>query len=214
MSSRSATGIRSVSYTHLTLPTKIKERWAKVKKIVHDDALNADIDLFLRVLEPVEKMVRLFDGMKGVYIGVAYEALLQYETMLSNPIEGLAEADRVKILEVYKARWKYLHKPIYTAAMMLHQAFCRQHFDKSQRDELEAVFKKLSTPHAEYTPEEVPAASLQKKWTRKKSRLRVGSAHVATRILATTRVPSDSTAPRHRANHRSLRAARAPHQRR
>ena len=58
-------------------PTKIKERWAKVKKIVHDDALNADIDLFLRVLEPVEKMVRLFDGMKGVYIGVAYEALLQ-----------------------------------------------------------------------------------------------------------------------------------------
>ena len=134
-------------------PTKIKERWAKVKKIVHDDALNADIDLFLRVLEPVEKMVRLFDGMKGVYIGVAYEALLQYETMLSNPIEGLADADRVKILEVYKARWKYLHKPIYTAAMMLHQAFCRQKYDKSQRDELEAVFKKLSTPHAEYTPE-------------------------------------------------------------
>ena len=73
-------------------PAKIKERWAKVKKIVHDDALNADIDLFLRVLEPVEKMVRLFDGMKGVYIGVAYEALLQYETMLSNPIEGLADA--------------------------------------------------------------------------------------------------------------------------
>ena len=39
-------------------PAKIKERWAKVKKIVHDDALNADIDLFLRVLEPVEKTAR------------------------------------------------------------------------------------------------------------------------------------------------------------
>ena len=36
--------------------------------------------------------------------------------------------------------------------MMEHQALCRQKFDKPQRDELEAVFKKLSTPLTEYAP--------------------------------------------------------------
>ena len=133
----------------------VKERWEKVRKIVRAEGHGQKVDLFLTVLAPVCKLVRLCDNTKGAVLGTVYEALLSYSNSIEvggTQIPGLDDATRQKIHTLLMKRWDYFHNAAFTAAFMLHPAYCQNEFSKKQEGELRAFLRKVLTPYEGYTP--------------------------------------------------------------
>ena len=87
-----------------------------------------------------------------LHAGVAYNLFLTFDMELGNPIDGLDEGERSKILELWQFRWLYFHDPIYTASFILHPGYCRNEFSKQQTDEFEKYLKKITTASGKYKP--------------------------------------------------------------
>jgi hypothetical protein len=126
-------------------PPAIRARYTKAKRIVLDEELADSIEVFLRVLEPVERMVRMFDNKRGAFLGIVYKLCLDYYSSLRQPIEGLPEAVRRRQARLFLARWEYFHNPILTAAYMLHPRYCLHVFDVEQKTDLRLYVKQAQT---------------------------------------------------------------------
>ena len=131
-------------------PPRIRERFAKVKRIVLDDAFEKRIGVFLRVLGPVELMVRLFDDMRGSFIGIVYKSCLDYHHSLLEGVDGLPKTTTDKMAALFLMRWEYFHEPIYTVAFMLHPRYCTSDFSPEQKREMREYFKKVATEDHSY----------------------------------------------------------------
>ena len=55
------------------------------------------IKVCVKVLEPVVKVLRYSDGMRGGTLGLMYNLLLQLDELYSSPIEGLPDKVRTKV---------------------------------------------------------------------------------------------------------------------
>ena len=134
---------------------QIKVRFERVARIVNAQDHQERVDTFIQVLGKAAELVRLCDGMKGVYLGTLYEAVLSYENSIGDDlkeIKGLDDEQRTRLHSLFCIRWKYFHKDVCTAAFMLHPAYLREEFDDEQEKELKRYFKQVATTYDGYDP--------------------------------------------------------------
>jgi len=134
---------------------QIKVRFERVARIVNAQDHQERVDTFIQVLGKAAELVRLCDGMKGVYLGTLYEAVLSYENSIGDDlkeIKGLDDEQRNRLHSLFCIRWKYFHKDVCTAAFMLHPAYLREEFDDEQEKELKRYFKQVATTYDGYDP--------------------------------------------------------------
>ena len=68
--------------------------------------------------------------MKGGTVSLLYNLLLELDIYYSKPIEGLDEAMRKKMHNVFMSRWSAFHAPIHSAAFAMDKQFCRREMEK------------------------------------------------------------------------------------
>ena len=72
-----------------------------------------------------------------------------FNTFYNNPIEGLNERIRKKLLALFMARWQYYHVPMFTAAYRFTPKYMRAYIDnrergdKTEEKETKEFFKKF-----------------------------------------------------------------------
>jgi len=90
-----------------------------VKRIVHASEHWEAVELTLKMLSPVVRVMRLTDGKSGATLSKVYNLMSQLSTQLEKEVVGLDEDVREKIWQLFMARWTYFHEPIFTAAYYL-----------------------------------------------------------------------------------------------
>ena len=96
------------------------------------------------VLKPVLVALRYCDGMKGGTVALFYNLLLELDIYYSKPIEGLDEAMRKKMHNVFMSRCSALHAPIHSAAFEMDKQFCRRDMDHGVKKDIRSVMEDFS----------------------------------------------------------------------
>ena len=125
--------------------TATREKGAKARTIIRDDAVHADLELFRRVMEPCMVLLRLCDGKHGATLGKVYYYMVKLDALYREEIAGLEEGTRKKMHKIFMARWEYFHKDIMTAAYRFDVEFVRFDFSTFEESEVRAVLKRMAT---------------------------------------------------------------------
>ena len=73
-----------------------------------------------------------------------YNLLLELDIYYSKPIEGLDEAIRKKMHNVFMSRWSALYAPIHSAAFAMDKQFCRREMDHGVKTDIWSVMQDFS----------------------------------------------------------------------
>eukprot|EP00967_Tisochrysis_lutea_P159346 scaffold330007_cov68-Tisochrysis_lutea.AAC.1 len=128
----------------------IKEKGTDVKRIIHCDETCAAIQVCLKALLPVVKLLRVTDAKLGANLGKVYGYMLQLDVSFREPIDGMSERMRKKLHAIFMARWEYFHVPVMTAAFRFEPEFCRRDFDADEMQDVKEVLKRMATPAHSY----------------------------------------------------------------
>ena len=93
-----------------------------VRRLIMSEDFWDTLKLTTVVLKPVLVALHYCDGMKGVTVSLLYNLLLELDKYYSKPIQGLDEAIRKKMHNVFMSRWSAFHAPIHSAAFAMDQA--------------------------------------------------------------------------------------------
>jgi hypothetical protein len=122
-----------------------REAWAVHKKVIQSDEHWVAVELAIRCLEPAMVVMRRLDAKKGAGISEVYRGMLKLDALYAQPIDGLDDEIRVKIHNLFMARWAYFHQPVFTAAHFLDPQAIHHELSAEQRTELYEVFTKMAT---------------------------------------------------------------------
>ena len=86
----------------LTIPSFTSQA-EKVKDIINARSFWTTLGVVVRTLNVAVKALRISDGMSGGVLGKLFDLCLQLDELYSNPIEGLDEDIRTKVLNTERA---------------------------------------------------------------------------------------------------------------
>ena len=69
-------------------------------------------------------------------MSLLYNLLLKLDEYYSKPINGLDEAMRKKVHNVFMSRWSDFHGPIHSSAFAMDKQFCRREMDEGIKKDI------------------------------------------------------------------------------
>ena len=91
-------------------------KFKAVRRLIMSEDFWDTLKLATLVLKPALVALRYCDGMKGGTVALLYNLPLKLDEYYSKPINGLDEAMRKKMHNVFMSRWSVFHAPIHSAA--------------------------------------------------------------------------------------------------
>ena len=124
--------------------TVLAVQFKAVRRLIMSEDFWDTLKLSTLVLKPVLVALRYYDGMKRGTVALLYSLLLELDIYYSKPIEGLDEAMRKKMHNVFMSRWSTFHAPIHSAAFAMDKQFCRREMDHGVKKDIWSVMEDFS----------------------------------------------------------------------